>query len=289
MSQTELYVRLVLCVAPPLVCLAWRSEGSLGVPWLARLSVLSGILFGLSGLISPLAVWGVLPWLLLTSYRAVTSLVTAVFEPPRGLSRWCNLAASLYLPVGSLWALADQLRIQPLGFSGIIVLLTAVHFHFAGFALPWLTGRLLAFGPSGRLEKTCALGVIAGVPLVAIGITSSQLSLPWFIETAAATILALSAVGIAQGYLIWSRQVPVPSRICFVLGGTALALGMFLALLYGWRYVFPLQWITIPSMIAMHGSLNSWGFCLPCVLGNLWLKRDLGGAEQPEENAGSKL
>lgn len=170
-----------------------------------------------------------------------------------------------------MWAVADQTKIQPLGFSGIIVLLTAVHFHYAGFALPWLTGRLLTFGRSGAFEKNCAVGVIAGVPLVAIGITTSQLSLPWGIETGAATVLAFSAIGIARGYLLWSRRVEQPARIFFALGGVALASGMVLALLYGWRYVFPLEWLTIPSMIAMHGTLNSWGFCLPCVLGNLAL------------------
>ena len=285
MSQTELYVRLILTLAPLIVCLAWRAEGSLGVPQMTRLTTLSGLLFGASGLFGPLAIWGAVPWLLVTSFRAVVALVTAIFEPSRELARWCNLAASLFLPVGSIWAIADQARIQPLGFSGIIVLLTAVHFHYAGFALPWLTGRLLTYGRNGALEKACAVGVIAGVPLVAIGITSSQLSLPWAIETVAATILAFSAIGIARGYLLWSRRVEQPARVCFTLGGTALAAGMTLALLYAWRHVFPLEWLTIPSMIAMHGTLNSWGFSLPCVLGCA----KLGGAKESKENAGIKL
>lgn len=69
MTQTELYVRLVLAAAPPLVCLAWRSEGSLGVPWMARLSVVSGLLFGASALFDPLALWGAVPWLLVTIFE----------------------------------------------------------------------------------------------------------------------------------------------------------------------------------------------------------------------------
>ena len=143
-----------------------------------------------------------------------------------------------------------------------------VQFHYAGFALPWLTGRLLALCPVGMGTKVCALGVIAGVPLVAIGITSSQLDMPRWVEMGAVTILACSAFGVSHGYLAWSGQVKGGPRICFLLGGLALALGMVLALLYGWRYRFPMEWVTIPAMYTLHGTLNSWGFCLPCILGN---------------------
>lgn len=271
MTATEIYVRGVLAVAPLLVCLAYKTEGSLGVPWVARASVLSGVLFGASVLRPELAVWGAVPWLLVTVFRAVTALVTAAMEPVRDLSRAANLAAYLYLPVGGMWAVADQAKLTPLGFSGIIVLLTAVHFHYAGFALPWLTGRWLGRNQVNRWGKGCAVGVLAGVPLVAAGITSSQLSLPPFIETGTASLLALSALGVARGYLAWSSRVAQPSRTCFILGGSALAGGMSLALLYGWRHFVPIEWVTIPSMVAMHGTLNSWGFCLPCILGNFWL------------------
>lgn len=116
--------------------------------------------------------------------------------------------------------------------------------------------------------RLCALGVIAGVPLVAIGITSSQLDMPRWVETAAVTVLASSAFGVSHGYLAWSGDARGVARWCFFSGGLALALGMVLALLYGWRYRFPIEWVTIPAMYTLHGTLNSWGFCLPCILGN---------------------
>lgn len=281
MTSTELYVRAILAMAPLLVTAAWRSEG-----YTSRWAWASGVLFGATVLLgTSLTPLGVVPWLLVTSWRGVVELRRSILTPSLQLARLSRLAAALYLPVASLWALADLLAVQPLGFSAMIVLLTAVHFHYAGFVLPWLTSRLLELGTPTALGRASSVGVIIGVPLVAVGITSSQLELPWWIESTAASVLAFSAVGIAQGYLRWANLLGQPSKGLFRVGAVALALGMSLAVLYGWRYVLPLPWLSIPAMIAAHGTLNSWGFCLPCVLGNL----SLGGARGAEENASSIL
>lgn len=284
MTGTETYVRAVLALAPMLVCLAWHTEGELSAGG-SRLAVASGLLFATSGFFPAAAVWGAVPWLTLCSLRALHALRAFASDPTKDLAQGALLAANLYLPVGGMWAVADQARLSPLGFSGIIVLLTAVHFHYAGFALPWLTGRWLRRGFRSRVDNLCSFGVIAGVPLVAVGITSSQLSLPPEIETISATVLALSALGVSRGYLVWSTQVTGLTRPLFVLAGAALAGGMSLALLYGWRTQFPIPGITIPSMVALHGTLNSWGFCLPGILGNFFL----GEASPSKENRASNL
>jgi hypothetical protein len=57
------------------------------------------------------------------------------------------------------------------------VLLTAIHFHYAGFALPLLTG-LAGRALGGRIARIASLGVIAGVPLVAFGITGLSYASP---------------------------------------------------------------------------------------------------------------
>ena len=275
----ETYVRGVLAMAPLVVCLAWSCEPDRvprALPWLCAAS------FGLSLFLSPLQVWGALPWLALSLWQAGAVSRTAYRDDGRDLATLANLAAHLYLPVGGIWALFHELKVQPLGFAAVIVLLTGVHFHYAGFALPWLTGRLLAARPAGPISKTCAAGVIAGVPLVAIGITSSQLSLPPAIEVFAVTILACSALGISHGYLAWAGEVEQAPKVCFLLGGLALGCGMVLALLYGWRSLVPISWVTIPAMYTLHGTLNSWGFCLPCILGNRLLQ---GGGEGPRRKA----
>jgi hypothetical protein len=172
--------------------------------------------------------------------------------------------------VGGVWALFSQLHFHPLGFSGIIVLLTGVHFHYAGFALPRLTGLWLKESNAGGVPKPiwaelATWGVIMGVPLVAVGITTSQLSMPFWIEIVSVSLLAASAFLVSLGQIRWALKTTMGAlpQALFVLGGVSLAFGMILATIYGWRYLFPQDWATIPAMYAVHGTLNSLGFCMP--------------------------
>ena len=47
----------------------------------------------------------------------------------------------LYLPFGG-WLLAYTLNLQVMDFSPLIVLLTAVHFHYSAFLIPIFNGML---------------------------------------------------------------------------------------------------------------------------------------------------
>lgn len=265
---SELYVRLILALAPAVVGLAW----SLDEDWTkarARATSLCGILFALSVLWSPLKIWGALPWLGLTSIAAWRSGISFWGRKDFPTSSWAGLASGLYLPVGCVWALFDQARWQPLGFSGIIVLLTAVHFHYAGFALPRLTSLWLeAAKPMGAF-RAAGWGVVLGVPLVAVGITASQLSLPHEVEVISVSLLAASAFTISLGQLHWTladKTQGIDCRTLFSMGAISLSLGMVLAVIYGWRSVVSISWIDIPFMYSVHGTLNSLGFCLPTFL-----------------------
>ena len=126
-------------------------------------------------------------------------------------------------------------------------------------------------------------GVIAGVPLVAVGITTSQMRMSPAIELVSVTILALSAFAVSLGQTTWavrSSFLPPLSRLLFAAGGICLAAGMVLATIYGWRSVFPVAWATIPAMYAVHGTLNSLGFCLPGFLAWHFMPGSLNEAER---------
>ena len=99
--------------------------------------------------------------------------------------------------------------LRPLGFPDLIVLLTAVHFHYAGFALPVLTG-LVARVLGGPAAGAACLGVIAGVPLVAIGITDAQLA-PGILPPRLLELVA-SAITAASGLLVGLLQVRLAGR-----------------------------------------------------------------------------
>lgn len=262
---SESYVRLILGLAPLIVCYALRIEEDRLEGRQHVMALGTALLFAFAVNSRSVGAWAVLPWLLFTLALAFQ----AVRRSGGSTGRLAELAAFLYLPVGGIWALFDQLHFQPLGFSAIIVLLTGVHFHYAGFALPKLTGMLLQRRRYGPVAQGAAWGVILGVPLVAVGITTSQLALPYWVETLAVSILAGSAFMVSVTYVQWScsTEMPVLARLLFSVAGLSLSGGMVLALLYGWRWFFPVEWATIPLMYAFHGTLNSVGFSLPGFLG----------------------
>jgi hypothetical protein len=170
--------------------------------------------------------------------------------------------------VGSAWAVLDRWGVRPLGFEPVIVLLTAIHFHYAGVVLPLITG-LVARQIGGRGTRIAAVGVLAGVPLVAVGITSSQLQLRVALEGTAAWVLGLSgmAIGCQQLRLALVRAWPRPVRFLWTVAGISLIAGMVLAILYGSRHYLPIAGLDIPWMRAVHGTANALGFALVGLIG----------------------
>ncbi len=166
--------------------------------------------------------------------------------------------AFVFLPVAAAWMFADRLGWQPLGFDPLIVLLTGVHFHYAGFALALVTALL----PDEKWKKRLSLGLLPGVAGVAAGITSTQLSGPPWIEIIGVTIMVLVASVLAIRQIAFARNQNLSSSVLLSLGALALLAGMTLALLYGWRFEHQWPWLSMPFMYASHGVLNSLGFSL---------------------------
>lgn len=209
------------------------------------------------------------PWLFFSLY-----LLTIVYrkwqleEQVDPLFWILRFGAAIYLVIGAMWALADRSGLQPIGFDPLIVLLTAVHFHYAGFALLWAASRVLK-ECTKKWERYWLSSVVLGVPLTAIGITAShwQWSPVW--EMAAAVSMATAGVMVGWVYLRlgFSRKARIQSRALWAIAGLSLISGMILAALYGLRYLWPLPWLSIPWMYTVHGTLNSLGFAFPALLG----------------------
>ena len=123
------------------------------------------------------------------------------------------IVAGLGFPVvGSGWLLLDRLDIQPFEFSPLIVLLTAVHFHHAGFALPLSAGFLARVYPGDLVKRISALVIVLAIPLVAIGITYSPL-----LELVSAWITATAGIVVALGLLQRARFLANLPALLFAL------------------------------------------------------------------------
>ena len=198
-------------------------------------------------------------WLLFTIYLLAAILRKDAQQNSGILIALCSL------PVAAAWMLADRLGFQPLGFDPLIVLLTGVHFHYAGFALAIMAAHL----PNNPLNRWLNFGMIAGLAGVAAGITSTQLDGPAWIEILGVSIMVTVGVGIAIQQLryAWRSKRSLLAPLLLSLGALALIAGMVLALLYGWRFHYQWSWLNVPWMYATHGLLNSLGFSLLSFLG----------------------
>jgi hypothetical protein len=207
------------------------------------------------------------PYMAATAAVALWGLLRA-WQHRRGPIGDLSIDAGLvYLAVGGFWAVLDRAGLQPLGFDPAIVLLTAVHFHYAGFTLLLLTG--LAAKAGDRLSQVNGIAVVVVVPLVAAGITTTQLGFSPAIECLAAWGMAIGGSLTAVQYFRLACQNcwPVLMRSCWSVVAASLVLSMWLAALYGSRAFVPIPWLDIPLMRALHGTANSVGVGLAGVLG----------------------
>ena len=171
----------------------------------------------------------------------------------------CARSAPLLGIVGAVWLLFDRAGVRPLDLPEELVLLTAIHFHFAGVALPLITSRLLG-DRRDRLAWITAGLATGGVPLVAIGITATQLGAPVIIESIAAWSMALGGLLVALQLVTSAHAARGLARVLGHGAALALVAAMSLSVCYAARHWLDLAWMGIPWMRGVHGTLNAIGF-----------------------------
>ena len=264
-----LLLAVLVCVPLGLALVATPNRGGRH-PWayrVARRAQLGAALLAVGSYFLPTglpAAAMATPWLAFTGLVALFGLSRLLPRGVRSAEEICIDAGLLYLPVGGAWLVLSRLGANPLGFGDTIVLLTAVHFHYAGFAAPILAGMAgRALRPSQRAARRAfrlvALGVVAGPPLLAAGITFSRA-----LETAAALLLAASLIGLA-GITALAVLSQMGSRLVQALllvsaGASVGAMGF--AIVYGLGALTGLRLLGIPQMVALHGWANALGFAL---------------------------
>lgn len=280
---TDAFAPVVLLVLSPLVlvplllaALAEERESSQlmrALSW-AQLPCALPLPLALSFEPGAFALLSCLPWAGWTALAAVEGLRRVAAMLRRGGLRGLYdaelaIAAGLGFPViGSGWLLCDRLALEPLGFSPLIVLLTAVHFHHAGLTLPLsagLLGRAMGSPERGAPRQDlarepwrgAAVVVVIAVPLVAIGITASPL-----LEVIAAGITAAAAIVVGVGMLRRSTCLAFIPALLSALSGSCLLAAMLFAASYALGEYRGAPWPDIASMIQLHGAVNALGFGL---------------------------
>ena len=215
-------------------------------------------------------------WLAVTALIGLFGLWRLLFSGLLTADEICIGAGLIYLPVGGSWFIMSRLGMQPLGFGDTIVLLTAVHFHFAGFAAPILAGlagrTLTSGGPARGLFQLAAVGIIAGTPIVATGITLSP-----SVALVGAIVISLGLVMLAIVTFVWVIRSlrSLPAQLLLGVSAVSSAFGMVLACLYAYSLVTKTPIIDIPRMAMTHGVVNALGFALCGLLAWSLVPREL--------------
>jgi hypothetical protein len=206
-----------------------------------------------------------LPWFLVTLLLAFHGLARLLPRHRHRPAELCIDAAYVFIIVGGAWVLLDRFGARPLGYDPLIVQLTAIHFHFAGYVLPLLAGLLGRSRPEGT-PSIVAIGVLGGIPLVAGGLVQSQLTGDTTGEWIASWTLAIAGASVALLQLLEARHRRGLIGVLLGLSAVSLLVGMFFAAAYGFSRAQGALWPTIADMIAYHGVTNALGFSLLGIL-----------------------
>jgi len=192
--------------------------------------------------------------------------------------------ARIDLVVGGAWLVASRWGMRPMGIQEPIGVLTAVHFHFAGFATATIAAATLGFAQqraelrpgenmlAGRWLRV-VVGVVAGMPfVVAAGFVASP-----GLKMVAAILFSASVAGLAIAVRACGSQVEDgTARMLLQVAAGAIFAGMVLSASYAVADYVGSEVLTIPQMARTHGVLNAVGFCLPGLLG--WVVERKGGS-----------
>ena len=174
-----------------------------------------------------------------------------------------------YLAVGALFLPIDRLGLRPLDFPAPIVFLTAVHFHVAGFGLLAAVALRARGGavassaaahrgsPSELLAAAATLGIVAGMPLTALGFVAGS---P-LVNALGAVLVGIS--GIATGIVVATDAHAGRSgtgrahRAALGLAAGCLFVAMPLGMAWAVAPLLGVAFLDLELMARTHGVLNA--------------------------------
>jgi hypothetical protein len=275
MGSVELIFLLALLVVVPLGMALGRAISGAG--WCdsaaSRLQPLGAALAVMAMWLPPgrnagLAALGWMLVCLLLAGGGVVELIRAPWLDAGGGARATLAVAKIDLAVGGVWLVASRFGMRPMGIQEPIGVLTAVHFHFAGFATATIAAAtLLSAEKAGqRLWLKRVVALVVGLPyVVAAGFLISPA-----LKMGAALMFSASVAVLALFLRDCGKRAHDPTaRVLLQVASAAVFAGMVLSGTYAIADLLGSDVLTIPQMARTHGILNAVGFCMLGLLG--WL------------------
>ena len=206
-----------------------------------------------------------LGWLLVCAVAALAALADLVEGRSLHPLRLAPAAALGFMAFGAVWLVLSRAGIAPLGLSPIVVELTAVHFHFTGFAATLMAALVLARlqherGTSWQIALAASLLMIVGSPVIAAGWATPV----HVLQVAGAIVVACGVIGTAAVLVFRCTSLveSTPARTLLRVSALTPLLPMLLAVEYSAGRVFGFPTLDIHVMALVHGNLNALGFSL---------------------------
>ncbi len=192
-------------------------------------------------------------------------------RPPAGYSllTFAVDVAHFDLILGACWFVVSRAGWRPMGFQEPIILLTAIHFHYSGFATAIIAASTLHTARSRTWHPTSLRVLILLVVFLPFAVAAGFVFSPQ-LRFVAAIALALVVMMLA-GVLFWlaGEFRSIVARVYLRSAAGCAWVAFTLVNLYAIGEYFHQDWITIPGMANSHGVLNALGFVLLGLLG--WL------------------
>lgn len=194
---------------------------------------------------------------------ALDALMRLLRTRLQSFQEFCFAIGEGYALVGALWLLASRMGWQPVGFREPIVLLTAVHFHYAGLMAAVLAGLAASSTRTPLLLRIALSCAVLGPALLGLAfLVGPKLKL------AAVMLMVIGECGIAFGtFRVGLANASGIGGRMLVLGSACVILGMALAGIWAIGE-YPLHaFVNLEQMARYHGVLNSIGFGLCSLVG----------------------
>lgn len=202
-------------------------------------------------------------WLVVCALAGVAALGNLLLGRRLNIVTIATAAAIGYMAFGALWLVLSRAGISPLGLAPTIVELTAVHFHFTGFAATLLATLVLVGlsyerGVSRTAAQVATVSMIAGSPVLAAGWGTPLhvLQVVGAVLVAGGVIITAAVAFIRAASLVRQRS----ARVLLRASALAPLLPMVLAVEYSAGNFFGFPTLDIRTMALIHGDLNALGF-----------------------------
>jgi hypothetical protein len=198
-------------------------------------------------------------WLLICFCIAWGGVHRLLTDRLTSYAQFCVAIGECYIAVGGVWLVMSRAGLHPAGFQEPIVLLTAVHFHFAGFLssiFAGLTYFWLQTTSWAKPLRIVLLGTLFGPGLLGIAfLVGPKLKL------IAVMLIVIGQCGLAFG-MAWYGLKFAKGLAGFLLTAAATCVVAGMVFAAAWALgEYPLQPMTdLSHMERIHGVLNAAGF-----------------------------